>query len=279
MHLKTLRITRTLFALSTLVLSSACLMTSSSAASLQSSNAISVFGQPAIAVDAPIAQLWQQQSALSSSLEAMGLVAHDADEEHDQHTNPNGIGGNYDEENDVPTSKSDRISDTINQVADQVERRESSLQILNQSMTIRGQGRIQISADILAVEPVANARVSSPYGYRTLGGREFHPGVDLAVPYGSPIYATGTGVVVYSGWKNGYGNFIEIDHGNGYVTRYGHSSRLLVSVGEQIKKNQEIALVGCSGRCTGPHVHYEVLLNGKRQNPSTYLALAPRREE
>ena len=279
MHLKTLRMTRTLFALSTLVLSSTCLMTSSSAASSQLSSAITVFGQPAIAVDAPIAQLWQQQSALSSSLEAMGLVAHDADDEHDHHTNPNGIGGNYDAENDVPTSRSDRISDTINQVADQVVRRESSLQLLNQSMTSRGQGRVQISADILAIEPVANARVTSPYGYRTLGGREFHPGVDLAAPYGSPVYATGTGVVVYSGWKNGYGNFVEIDHGNGYVTRYGHSSRLMVSVGTHVNKNQEIALVGCTGRCTGPHVHYEVLLNGKRQNPSTYLAMAPRREE
>jgi len=280
MHLKTLRMKRSLFALSTLVLSSACFVTSSSAATTQSSStAISVFGQPAIVVDAPIVQLWQQQSALSSSLEAMGLVAHDADDEHHIHTNPNGIGGDYDEENDVPTSKSDRISDTINQVAEQVERRESSLQRLNQSMTSRDQAQIQIGADILAVEPVANARVSSPYGYRTLGGREFHPGVDLAVPYGSPIYATGTGVVVYSGWKNGYGNFIEIDHGNGYVTRYGHSSRLLVSVGDHVNKNQEIALVGCTGRCTGPHVHYEVLLNGKRQNPATYLALAPRREE
>ncbi|MDE2421224.1 MAG: M23 family metallopeptidase [Gammaproteobacteria bacterium] len=189
------------------------------------------------------------------------------------------MGGDYEEENDVPTSNSDRISDTINQVTEQMERRESGLQRLNQSMTSRVQDKIQIGADILAVEPVANARVSSPYGYRTLGGREFHPGIDLAVPYGSPIYATGTGVVVYSGWKNGYGNFIEIDHGNGYVTRYGHSSRLLVSVGDHVKKNQEIALVGCTGRCTGPHVHYEVLLNGQRQNPATYLALAPRREE
>ncbi len=278
MHLKTLRMKRSLFALSTLVLSSACFVTSSSAATASPST-ISVFGQPAMAADASITQLWQQQSALSSSLESMGLVAHDADDEHDHHTNPNGIGGDYEEENDVPTSNSDRISDTINQVTEQMERRESNLQRLNQSMTSRTQDKIQIGADILAVEPVANARVSSPYGYRTLGGREFHPGIDLAVPYGSPIYATGTGVVVYSGWKSGYGNFIEIDHGNGYVTRYGHSSRLLVSVGDHIKKNQEIALVGCTGRCTGPHVHYEVLLNGQRQNPATYLALAPRREE
>jgi murein DD-endopeptidase MepM/ murein hydrolase activator NlpD len=279
MHLKTLRITRSLFALSTLVLCSACLMTSSSAASHQSSSGITVFGQPAIAVDASITQLWQQQAALSSSLETMGLIAHDADDEHDIHTYPIGIGGDYEADNQVPTSQSDRISDVINQVADQVERRDSNLQHLNQSLTSRDQDPLNVSADILAVEPVANARVSSPYVYRTLGGREFHPGIDLAVPYGSPIYATGTGTVVYSGWKIGYGNFIEINHGNGYVTRYGHASRLLVSVGDHVDKNQEIALVGCTGRCTGPHVHYEVLFNGKRQNPATYLALAPRRED
>jgi murein DD-endopeptidase MepM/ murein hydrolase activator NlpD len=279
MHLKTLRMTRSLFALSTLVLSSACLMTSSSATTPQSSSAITVFGQPTIVVDASITQLWQQQAALSSSLEAAGLIAHDNDEEHDMHTNPNGIGGNYEADNQVPTSQSDRISDVINQVADQVDRRDSNLHRLNQTLMSHNQDPVNVSADILAVEPVANAHVSSPYGYRTLGGREFHPGIDLAVPYGSPIYATGTGTVVYSGWKNGYGNFIEIDHGNGYVTRYGHSSRLLVSVGDHVDKNQEIALVGCTGRCTGPHVHYEVLYHGKRQNPATYLALAPRRED
>jgi murein DD-endopeptidase MepM/ murein hydrolase activator NlpD len=279
MHLKTLRMKRSLFALSTLVLSSVCFMTPSSAAIQSSSSTIAVFGQPAIAIDASITQLWQQQSALSSSLETMGLVAHDTDEEHDKHTNPDGIGGDYEADNQVPTAQSDRISDVINQVADQVDRRDSNLQRLTQSMTNRDHDPINVSADILAVEPVANARVSSPYGYRTLGGHEFHPGIDLAVPYGSPIYATGTGTIVYSGWKNGYGNFIEIDHGNGYVTRYGHASRLLVSVGDHVDKNQEIALVGCTGRCTGPHVHYEVLYNGKRQNPATYLALAPRRED
>jgi len=205
------------------------------------------------------------------------LIARDHDEDHDHHTNQDGIGGDYDPDYVTPL-RSDRISDTINQVVEQVQRRESGLQSLNQSMMTSPESKVQLR-DILAVEPVANARVTSPYGYRTMGGREFHPGVDLAVPYGTPIYATGTGVVVYSGWKNGYGNFIEIDHGNGYVTRYGHSSRLLVSVGDQIKKDQEIALVGCTGRCTGPHLHYEVLLDGKRQNPATYLALAPRREE
>ncbi len=243
----------------------------------QSSNlTITVFGPPAIVVDADIVQLWQQQSDLSSSLEAVGLIAHDEDH---KHSNTNGIGGDFDPENKLLTSKSEFIFDMINQVAEQVERRESSLELLNQSLMSRDQAQVQIDADILAVEPVANARVSSPYGYRNLGGREFHPGIDLSAPYGSTIYATGTGTVVYSGWKSGYGNFIEIDHSNGYVTRYGHASRLLVSVGDSVNKNQEIGLVGCTGRCTGPHVHYEVLFNGKRKNPATYLALAPRREE
>lgn len=277
MHLKMFRAKRALFAFSTIVLSSACFISSSSAAPIQpTGSSISVFGQAPTSADESIVQLWQQQTALATSLESVGLVGHDDDEVHHQHSNTSGIGGAYDADS-ISASK-DRISDTINQVAEQVERRESGLQNLNQSLTIRSQPKVQLG-DILAVEPVANARVSSPYGYRYLGGREFHPGVDLAAPYGSSVYATGTGVVVYSGWKNGYGNFIEIDHGNGYLTRYGHSSRLLVSVGQQINKNQEIALVGCTGRCTGPHVHYEVLLNGKRQNPATYLAMAPRRGE
>lgn len=277
MHLKTIRVKRALFALSTVVLGSACFISSSSAAPAQATgSSVAVFGQATTSADASLVQLWQQQAALATSLESVGLHAHDDDEAHHQHSNLDGIGGAYD--TDSASASRDRISDTINQVAEQVERRESGLQSLNQSLTIQSQPKVQLG-DILAVEPVANARVSSPYGYRYLGGREFHPGVDLAAPYGSSVYATGTGVVVYSGWKSGYGNFIEIDHGNGYLTRYGHSSRLLVSVGQQVKKNQEIALVGCTGRCTGPHVHYEVLLNGKRQNPATYLAMAPRRGE
>jgi murein DD-endopeptidase MepM/ murein hydrolase activator NlpD len=282
MQLKMFRVQRALFAISTVVLGSVSFNSLSFAATQDTSTlmhpVISIAAMaPVSAADAPIMELWQKQSALTASLESSGLIAHDSDDEHDHHTNQDGIGGDYDPDYVTP-SRSDRISDTINQVVEQVQRRESGLQSLNQSVMTSPDSNIQLR-DILAVEPVANARVTSPYGYRTMGGREFHPGVDLAVPYGTPIYATGSGVVVYSGWKNGYGNFIEIDHGNGYVTRYGHSSRLLVSVGDQIKKDQEIALVGCTGRCTGPHLHYEVLLDGKRQNPATYFALAPRREE
>lgn len=119
-------------------------------------------------------------------------------------------------------------------------------------------------------------RVSSQYGTRFFAGKsEYHPGVDLAAPSGTPIYASGSGVVTRSGWVNGYGQMIEINHGNGYITRYAHASRLLVSVGERVKSGEEIAKVGCTGRCTGAHLHYEIVQDGQRKNPSTYLAMLP----
>lgn len=128
----------------------------------------------------------------------------------------------------------------------------------------------------LISHPLPNARVSSNYGGRTMGGRaENHSGLDLAAPSGTPIYATGPGIVTKSGWGTGYGQYVEINHGNGYLTRYAHASRLLARVGDQVKAGEHIANVGCTGRCTGPHLHYEVVKDGQRKNPSTYLAMLP----
>lgn len=129
----------------------------------------------------------------------------------------------------------------------------------------------------LKKNPLPDAvRLSSGFGQRVMGGkREGHPGVDLAAPSGTPIFASGSGVVTRSGWVNGYGQFVEINHGNGYLTRYGHASRLFVKVGEKVSAGEEIAKVGCTGRCTGPHLHYEIVADGKRANPSTYLAMLP----
>lgn len=234
-------------------------------------NAIAPMGEDAL--NTPIRQLWADREALTASLLANGLIHADDD----GHQHDMGQGGNFEPE--IGALPSDSLSTVIGNISQQAQRRQDSLDQLSESLSGRPQGGLNVS-QFLAVEPVANARVSSSFGYRTMGGRgEFHPGIDLAANYGAPVYATGTGVVIYSGWMRGYGNFIEIDHGNGYKTRYGHSSRLLVSVGDEIKKNQQIAMVGCTGRCTGPHVHYEVLQNGKRQNPAMYLALAPRRED
>ena len=78
-----------------------------------------------------------------------------------------------------------------------------------------------------------------------------------------------------SGWGTGYGQYVEINHGNGYLTRYAHASRLIARVGDSVQAGEQIANVGCTGRCTGPHLHYEVVKDGQRKNPSTYLAMLP----
>ena len=128
----------------------------------------------------------------------------------------------------------------------------------------------------LVTHPLPSARVSSSYGGRTMNGRaERHSGLDLAAPSGTPIYATGPGIVTKSGWGTGYGQYVEINHGNGYITRYAHASRLIARVGDRVDAGKHIANVGCTGRCTGPHLHYEVVKDGQRKNPSTYLAMLP----
>ena len=119
-------------------------------------------------------------------------------------------------------------------------------------------------------------RVSSDFGGRTMGGRaEHHSGLDLSAPSGTPIYATGPGIVTKSGWGTGYGQYVEINHGNGYITRYAHASRLIVNAGDRVSAGEHIANVGCTGRCTGPHLHFEVVKDGQRKNPTTYLAMLP----
>lgn len=128
----------------------------------------------------------------------------------------------------------------------------------------------------LTQRPLAEARTTSGWGTRTLlGSTRHHSGLDLAAPTGTPIYASGNGWVTKAGWGTGYGNYVEIDHGNGYITRYGHASRLHVSAGDHVTAGQLIANVGCTGRCTGPHLHFEIVKSGQRQNPSPYLALLP----
>ena len=113
--------------------------------------------------------------------------------------------------------------------------------------------------------------VSSPYGLRW-GGTDFHPGMDIANDMGTPIVATADGVVEYAGWNSGgYGNMVDINHGNGLMTRYGHAAQVVVRTGEHVKRGQLIAYMGSTGFSTGPHVHYEVHINGNRVNPISYL--------
>jgi murein DD-endopeptidase MepM/ murein hydrolase activator NlpD len=116
--------------------------------------------------------------------------------------------------------------------------------------------------------------MSSTYGYRSdpfNGRRSFHGGMDFAGAAGTDVLAVASGVVIWSGERHGYGHLIEIDHGNGLTTRYGHNQKNLVAVGETVKKGQPIALMGSTGRSTAPHVHLEVLQDGRRLNPGQYV--------
>lgn len=121
---------------------------------------------------------------------------------------------------------------------------------------------------------VNGSRISSLFGYRVhpiTGEKIFHKGIDIAASQGSPVYAYANGTVIYAGWKSGYGNFIAIDHGGGMVTHYGHLSAIYVSVGQRVAVRQKIGAVGSTGVSTGPHLHFEVLINGEYKNPQNYL--------
>jgi len=122
--------------------------------------------------------------------------------------------------------------------------------------------------------PVDSPAFTSSFGMRThpiLGGRRAHKGVDLAMPTGSPIYATADGVISRADWFSGYGLYVAIEHGGELQTRYGHMSRLNVEAGQQVKKGDIIGYVGSTGRSTGPHLHYEVRIAGEAVNPVPYL--------
>lgn len=125
--------------------------------------------------------------------------------------------------------------------------------------------------------PVEGGWVSSGFGRRAdpfTGHQSMHEGVDIATRYGSPIQAMGDGLVTFSGDKAGYGLMIEVTHDSALVTRYAHTSGTLVKVGDRVQKGQQIALVGTSGRTTGPHLHFELLRDGNAVNPLRYLQQA-----
>jgi murein DD-endopeptidase MepM/ murein hydrolase activator NlpD len=110
--------------------------------------------------------------------------------------------------------------------------------------------------------------ITSPFGMRW---GTLHPGIDIGVPTGTPIHAAGSGTVIWCGWMSGYGNLVMIDHHNGLATLYGHQSRIAATCGEQVTTGEVIGYVGCTGFCTGPHLHFEVRLNGTPVDPLGYL--------
>lgn len=132
-------------------------------------------------------------------------------------------------------------------------------------------------ASIPQFKPARVAYVSSSYGYRSdpfTGGAAFHAGLDFPGPMGSPIFAAAKGTVTFVGQRQGYGNCMEISHGNGLMTRYGHLSAFRARVGQRVDAGTMIAAMGSTGRSTGPHLHFEVRVNGQPVNPRPFLEAA-----
>ena len=165
------------------------------------------------------------------------------------------------------------VRQALDNIQQRIERSRANLEEIRSALVEKQQYRLyqeQLSRMTPTGWP-AGGDVSSPYGLRW-GGSDFHPGIDIANDYGTPITATADGIVVAAGWNSGgYGNMVDIDHGNGVVTRYGHAEEVVVTPGQTVSRGQIIAFMGSTGFSTGPHVHYEVRINGEAVNPSGYL--------
>lgn len=167
------------------------------------------------------------------------------------------------------------ISQVLNELADRISNREQQLEVLDGLMSAN-----RLSSDTtVAGRPIRTGWMSSRYGQRTdpfSGRQSWHAGVDFAAKAGTDVIAVAGGVVTFAGRRGGYGLMVEINHGNSYKTRYAHHQEITVNVGDIVRRGDVIALVGSSGRSTGPHVHYEVYKNGRTVDPAAYINRKPR---
>lgn len=175
------------------------------------------------------------------------------------------------EEGAAPTGT--QLGTSIDALTRQLSAQSRQLALLESVLSDR-----ELDASLLPTgQPVRAGYASSSYGRRAdpfSGFTAFHSGVDFAGPRGSDVLSVADGVVQFAGRINGYGNAVEIDHGNGYMTRYAHNDKNTVVVGDRVKAGQVIAKMGSTGRSTGSHVHFEVWLNGRVVNPNQYLSNA-----
>lgn len=179
--------------------------------------------------------------------------------------------GGPEEGAEVVSQNLDSLEKSILQLESEINLRELQLSVIERAIT---EDKLQEAVSPQG-RPVKQGWVSSRYGWRTNpfgGNREFHSGVDIAARENTEVLAVGGGVVTWSGSRYGYGNLVEITHSNGYVTRYGHNKENIVRVGQAVKKGDAIARVGSTGRSTGPHVHFEVLKDGKKIDPSDFMS-------
>lgn len=188
---------------------------------------------------------------------------------------PAAVGGPEDATGGGDSYSAPELTDMINQLELLIDDREKQLRLLDQVSS-----RSKLEDELyLQGRPITWGWLSSPYGYRTdpfTGKRRWHAGVDLAGKEGSDIITVGAGVVTFAGDRFGYGNLVEVDHGEGLITRYAHAKTVKVETGDVVQKGQVVALMGSTGRSTGPHVHFEVIRNGKSENPEKYIQRASR---
>lgn len=216
-----------------------------------------------------LAELQARMTRLDALGERLAELADVAEDEFD-FSLPVGQGG-PEELLDAEPFSDGEVLGSLDALLARLDSREQQLETLEQVFAER---RLDESR-LIAGRPLQGGYQSSAFGRRSdpfHGRARMHKGVDFAARPGTEIVAVAAGVVTWSGRKSGYGWVVEIGHADGYTTLYGHNQRNLVKVGDLVQRGQTIALVGSTGRSTGPHLHFEVKKNGRQVNPETYIA-------
>ena len=210
------------------------------------------------------ARLWRMEALASYMHETAGLPKDEFDFDA-----PVSQGGPLN--NEAQVLEVDNLDTQLASLSQRLKQRETELSILDQVLL----GIYNDKGARPAGAPIVKGWMSSPYGERVdpiSGKKAWHEGMDFAGVKGSEVIAVANGVVVFAGYRDGYGQMVEISHGKDLRTRYGHHEEVLVHAGQSVKRGDVIALMGNSGRSTGPHVHFEVLKEGRPVNPARYVS-------
>lgn len=210
------------------------------------------------------ARLWRMEALASYMHETSGLPKDEFDFDA-----PVSQGGPL--SNEAQVLEVDNLDTQLASLSQRLKQRETELSILDQVLL----GIYNDKGARPAGAPIVKGWMSSPFGERVdpiSGKKAWHEGMDFAGAKGSEVIAVANGVVVFAGYRDGYGQMVEISHGKDLRTRYGHHEEVLVHAGQSVKRGDVIALMGSSGRSTGPHVHFEVLKEGRPVNPARYVS-------
>jgi len=210
------------------------------------------------------ARLWRMEALASYMHETSGLPKDEFDFDA-----PVSQGGPL--SNEAQVFEVDNLDTQLASLSQRLKQRETELSILDQVLL----GIYNDKGARPAGAPIVKGWMSSPFGERVdpiSGKKAWHEGMDFAGSKGSEVIAVANGVVVFAGYRDGYGQMVEISHGKDLRTRYGHHEEVLVDAGQSVKRGDVIALMGSSGRSTGPHVHFEVLEEGRPVNPARYVS-------